>query len=236
MFDIRTSFLRTDNAPSGSRLTDEPSWLSSSRASVTWRQHIVNGWFADLGVYQDYLWFSNSSATDYENLTTRAGVFKFFPDLDDAVIFATYEYQRLTTGSLDDGDYNAQRIRVGVQKTLWAIPGQQLSTSLNGAYEWTARPKNLQRNQLGIDLNYRYSFTDRIYALATARAYYFNYDEFGREDWAYEFGTQLVWQMTRNIQANASVYYNKNDSNSFGDFADYEAWTGGVGIGFQVAF
>ncbi len=236
VFDIRTDILRTDNAPSPNRATDEASWYSSSRASLSWRQHISNGWFADIGVYQDFLRFDDSNATDYENLTTRLGVYRYFPDFDDTVFFATYEFQRLTTGSVSDGDYNAQRIRAGLQKSLWAIPGQRLSTSLYGAYEWTARPETLQRNQVGIDLYYRYSFTDRIYALASARTSYFNYDDLGRSDWAYEFGTQLVWQISRRIQANASVYYNKNDSNSFGGFADYEAWTGGLGLGFQMTF
>jgi len=236
VFDIRTDILRTDNAPSSNGNAGETSWISSSRISVAWRQHVVNGWFTDIGVYQDFLRFDNSNATDYENLTTRLGIYRFFPGFGDAVFFATYEYQQLTTGTISDGDYNAQRIRAGIQKTLWAIPGQELSTSLNGAYEWTARPETSERNQVGTGLNYRYSFTNRIYSLTSARTSYFNYDDLGRNDWAYEFGTQLVWQVTPRIQANASVYYNKNDSNSAGGLSDYESWTGGLGLGFQMTF
>lgn len=236
VFDIRTDFIRTDNAPSGNRNTDESSWGSSSRANLTWRQHVTNGWFSDVGIYQDFLRFDDSNATDYENITTRLGLYRYFPDLDDAVFFGAYEYQRLTTGSLGDSNYNAQRIRAGIQKILWAIPGQQLSSSLNTTYEWEAKPETLQRNQVGIDFYYRYSFTDSVYVLTSAGTSFFYYDSQGREDWAYQFGTQLIWQISRNIRANASVFYNKNDSNAIGGFADYESWTGGLGAGFQVSF
>ncbi|MFD2257476.1 outer membrane beta-barrel protein [Luteolibacter algae] len=236
IFDFETSVYRTDNAPSSSGINDDSSWVSSSSMSLGWRPHLFSGWFADLGLEQDLIRFDNSSATDYENLGLYLGVFKTLPDLDDTIVFARYEYQRLTTGSFTDSDYNAQRVRAGVQKVLWAAPRHQLAASLSGAYEWTATPETLERNEIALDVAYRYAFTDDVYALATASASYYNYDSAGREDWGYDVGVELIWELNKNFMINASVFYDKNDSNSLAGANDFEAWTGGLGLGVRYFF
>lgn len=182
IFDFYTSVFRTDNAPSGNVLTNEESWISSSTASLAWRPHLANGWFGDFGISEDFVRFDNDSSLAYENFSSRIGIYKNFPDLDDSILFIRYEYQRLTTGSLTDGNYNAQRIRVGVQKLLWVAPGKQFGGALSTAYEWSVKPQSLERNEISLDLYYRHAITDSIYSLATARGYYFDYDQGGREE------------------------------------------------------
>lgn len=236
VFDFNTAVYRTDNAPSGNVLTDDSSWVSSSYAILTWRPHITNGWFGDFGIGQEFLRFDDGAAIDYENFTTRIGLYKNFPDLDDTILFVRHEFQRLTTGSISDGDYTAQRIRVGAQKLLWVAPRQQLGASLSGAYEWATKPDVLERNEISMEAFHRYAITDSLYTLATARSSYYDYDQLGREDWATSLSLELVWQISQNFWANATISYDKNDSNAGLGATEYEAWTGGVGIGCQWKF
>jgi hypothetical protein len=208
--------------------------------SVTWRPHVAQGWFADVGLGQDLYRYDRSNALDYEDLNFRAGVYKNLPDLDDTVFFARYEYQRITFGSLSDEVYDAQRIRAGLQKTLWAVPGHQFVGSLSGAYEWTASSSALQRNEAAVDLAYRYSITDNLYTVTSARISRYNFDQFGRDDWTFGAGVELIWQINQNFRATASLFFDKNDSNAT-NFApnpvdEYESWTGGLGIGVQWLF
>ncbi len=234
--DIRSSVLKTDNAPSGIARRGESSWISLSRASLAWRPHLGKGWFGDFQIAEDFARFDEADARDYENFSTRIGVYRNFVDLSDSTLFSAYEYQRLTTGSLSDSDYNAQRIRAGIQKSFWQIPGQQLSGSLNGAYEWTASPETLRRNLIGANLNHRYSITDTIFLSTTFGATYFNYTEGDREDWSYRLSNQLVWQVSKTIKAIASLSFSKNDSTTAGGVNDFESWTGGLGFAFQATF
>lgn len=247
IFRFNTAILRTDNAANESvafafpPTGDEPSWVLVTSASATWRPHLFNGWFADLGVGFDSLQFEDGGAIDYENYNGRAGIYKNFPDLDDTIFFARYEYQRLATGSLFEGDYTAQRIRVGLQKTLYAAPRHRITGGVSGAMEWSANPDRLQRDEIEANVSYRYSITDDLYTLATARASKFEYQDFGREDWSYALGLELIWEVTKNVQLSASVFYDKNDSNTdtLGGFLptnDFQSWTGGLGVGCQVAF
>lgn len=236
LFSFNTSIMRTDNAPSANPTTDDSSWVSASRMSLTWRPHIAQGWFADVGLAQDFVRYDRTAALDYENLGLRAGIYKNIPDLDDTVFFARYEFQRITFGSLGEGVYDAQRIRAGLQKTLWAIPRHQLTGSITGAYEWAVSPDSLERNEAAIDLAYRYSITDSLYTVASARVARYSYDQFGRDDWTFGSGVELIWQLSPNFKATASIYYDKNDSDSAGFFNDYEAWTGGVGVNLQWLF
>ncbi len=194
------------------------------------------GWFADLGIGQDVLRYDRTDAIDYENFNLRLGTFKVIPDLDDTVVFARFEYQRITSSSLSEGDYNAQRIRAGLQKVVWAAPRHQVTSSLSGAYEWSAHPASLERNEVSADVAYRYSITDTMYTVASARASRFGYDDFGRDDWTYGFALELVNKFTENFTATASIYYDKNDSDTFGSSNEYEAWSAGVGLSAQWSF
>lgn len=237
MFAFTTSILRTDNAPSGNALNDRSSWVSASRMALTWRPHIAKGWFGDVGIGQDLYRYDRTNALDFENLGIRAGLYKNLPDLDDTVFFARYEFQRITFESLSDDVYHAHRVRAGLQKTLWAVPRHQFTGSLSGAYEWTASPSVLERNELALDFAYRYSITDTLYTVASARVSRYDFDQFGREDWTYGSGLELIWQPNRNFKAIASLFYDKNDSNTFFAAADeYEAWTGGLGVTLQWFF
>jgi len=236
IFRFSNAIFRTDNAAGNNFFGDEPSWISSSRASVTWRPHLINGWFADFGVAMDFLRFEDDSAIDYENYSGRAGIYKNFPDLDDTVFFARFEYQSLNTGSLFDSNYDAQRIRLGLQKTLYAASRQRMTAGLSAAYEWAANPDRLQRDEIEVNLTYRYAFCDDVYTLVTVDVSRFDYQDFGREDLSYGLGLEVAWEMTKNLRVSASVTYDKNDSNSPLGANDFQSWTGGVGLGCQVAF
>ena len=234
--DLGRSILFTDAAPSGDSATDRSSWVIASSASIAWRPRLGQGWFADLGLNYDMIRYDRTNAIDYENMNARVGVFRVIPEFDDTIAFARFEYQRITSKSLMEGDYNAQRIRAGLQKTLWSAPRQQLVGSISGAYEWSARPESLQRNEFAGDLVYRYSITDSLYAVASAKVSRFDFDQMGREDWTYGFSTGLVWQINERLSASASLFFDKNDSNTLGSLNEYEAWSGGLGLGAQWSF
>lgn len=234
--DLGRSILFTDAAPSGNSATDRSSWVFASSASIAWRPHLGQGWFADLGLNYDLIRYDRTNAIDYENMNARVGVFRVIPELDDTVVFARYEYQRITSNSLMEGDYNAQRIRAGLQKTLWSAPRQQLVGSISGAYEWSARPESLRRNEFAGELVYRHSITDSLYAFASGKVSRFDFDQLGREDWTYGFSTGLVWQINEHLSASASLIFDKNESNTLGSINEYEAWSGGLGLGAQWSF
>lgn len=236
LWESSMSVYRTDRAPSGNALTDVAAWFYVSRSSLSWRPHLHDGWFGDIGVAQDFFRFDTNAAMDHENFGFRLGTFKTLPDLDDLVVFMRYEYQRLTTGSFGTGDYHAQRVRAGLQKVLFAVPGHQVMGGVSGAYEWTAKPAFLERNELSFDVVYRVAITDVIHTALTWRSTYYDFASFGREDWTHGMGLEIIWQATPNLRGQASVFYDKNDSNSALGVNDYEAWTAGVGVGFRFVF
>lgn len=235
LIDVATAVYFTDNAPADFGPM-EPSWLWYSRVTGAWRPHLVNGWHADLSATQEFLWFDRTAALNYENTTLRLGVVRSFADWDDTVLFARYEYQRLTTGSFSDGDYSSQRLRVGVQKAVWETARQSLTAGLDSAFEITASPEALERHSYGVELAHRYRFTPALFSLVSWRSTYFDFDNFGRDDWSHSLGLELIWQICPAARANVSVFFDKNDSNSPFGANDYEAWTAGAGLGFVYSF
>jgi len=130
-------------------------------------------------------------------------------------------------------------MRAGLQKTLWAIPRHQLTGSVSGAYEWTARPTALERNEIAADLAYRYSITDTLYTVASARVSRYGFDQGERDDVTTGAGLELIWQASPNFRATASLFFDKNDSDTpffIANSDEYESWTGGVGVSVQWFF
>ncbi|MGJ8645146.1 MAG: hypothetical protein ACSHX9_17220 [Luteolibacter sp.] len=238
IFDFSTAIYRTDEAASGNPLSNGSSWVSATSLALSWRPHMHKGWYADVGMGLDVLRFDRTSAVDFENLNLRAGVFKLLPDLDNTILFARLELQRITSGSYGNADYNAQRIRAGLQKILWSAPRHQLSSSLSSSYEWTSRPLTVQRNDISLEAVYQYSITNNLFTRVSAKASRFDYEQLSRKDWTYAFGLELIWQMTENFSANASLFFDKNDSNTpaFISFDEYETWTTGLGVSAQLTF
>jgi hypothetical protein len=236
IIDLAMSVLYTKNAPMAVGANLESSWLSYSRLTGAWRPHLTNGWHADLSATQEFLSFERAGTLDYENAVLRLGMAKSLADFDDLVVFARYEYQRLTTGSISDGDYDAQRLRIGFQKILWETAIQSVAAGIDTGYEITASPDTLQKIQHGFELAHRYRLTPSLSSLATCRSEYNNYEILGRQDWAHKLGLELIWEIGTVTRANASVFFDKNDSNSPFGANDSQVWTLGLSVGLTFDF
>ncbi len=233
--DFSTALYGTDNAPSAAAATDAPAWMWLCRGSVAWRPRLAGGWFGDFALYQDVVRFDNSTAYSYENTGITIGTVKFIPQLDDLLVFGRYEYQRVTSGSLDDGDYWAQRLRLGAQKTVFASPRHELTLGTDIAFDFTANPHNLERNEYALSASYRYFFANNLYSLATWRLSNFDFTG-ARSDWTNTASLELIWQFTKDARASVSVFFDNNDSNTFGGANDYKSWTAGLGAGVSFLF
>lgn len=226
----------TDNAPAFTRALEDASWYFSGLVGADWRPRLGAGWFADVGLYQEFYRFERSNALDFENFQTHAGLVKTLVDLDDTVFYARYEYQRLTVGSISDSSYSAQRIRSGLQKAFYTRARQQFSGGVSVALDLDANPNRLERIEYAAELSYTYWLTSDISATASWRGAYWDFDTGGREDWNHTAGIDLAWRFCPHATAYTQVYFSDNDSNSPLGINDFAAWTAGVGLGLNLTF
>ena len=226
----------TDNAPAATRALEDGSFYFSALVGAAWQPHIANGWFGDVGIFQEFYEFDKGDAIDFQNMQPYIGVVKNLVDLDDTIFFARYEYQRLTTGSFSDSTYSAQRIRTGLQKTLFLTSRQQLAASLSGAFDLDANPERLERNEYASELTYTFWLTDALSTTAMWRCAYWDFDNGGRHDWNNLAGIELNYRICENATAYTSVYYSDNDSNSPLGVNDFQSWQVGLGIGLNYSF
>jgi len=233
-FDTSASY--TGNAPGETSLDDEAAWFSASRLAVSWRPRIAYGWFADIGLAQGIYRFEGSKARDFENFEPYIGVVKSIPDLDDLIFFARYEYQRITTGSLSDGDYSAQRIRTGLQKNLLLTSRYQLSAGVDAAFDISANPDALERNSYSVDMSYTYWIADKLSSTLSWTGSMWDFRHDGREDLSQIVGLELTWMPCENTRIFTNIFYTNIDSNAALGANDYEAWQSGIGLGLNHSF
>lgn len=242
--EVSSDFYWTDNAPAATRQLDDESWLWAGRIATSWQPKIAAGWFADLGLEQQWFRFDQGDAVDFENFAAHAGVVKMLPQLDDLLVYGRFEYQRLTTGSFGDGDYDASRIRVGAQKVLFNSTHHHLSAGVSAAFDLDADPDYLERNEYALDLSYTYFITDTLSATASWRGAYWDFSTppapFGgpadRRDFSQVVGLELAWMPCKNARISTSVFFSDNDSNTPLGANDSQSWTVGLGVGAVFEF
>ncbi|MEO8617101.1 MAG: hypothetical protein ABI600_18330 [Luteolibacter sp.] len=231
-----TSISYTDNAPGETSLDTEPAWFSASRLAVFWRPRIACGWFADIGLAQEIYRFEGNNAVDFENFNPYLGVVKSIPELDDLIFFTRYEYQRITTGSLSESNYSAQRIRTGLQKDLLLASRYQLSAGVDAAFDIDANPDALERNTYSADVSYTYWFADHLSSTLSWTGSLWDFRHDGREDWSQIVGLELTWTPCRNARIYTNVFYTNVNSNAAFGANDFEAWQSGIGLGLNYTF
>lgn len=235
-FFVNIDLAFTNNAPARTRAFEDESWYLSELIGVAWQPLLGAGWFADIGLFQEFYQFEAGNALDFENFQGHLGVVKTLVDLDDTVFYTRYEYQRLTTGSWSTGDYSAQRIRTGLQKDLFVRSRHHLGAGISASFDLDANPERLERQEYALDLSYTYWLMNDLRATASWRGAFWDFDQNGREDWNHTAGVELAWSFTPNATAYTSIYYSDNDSNSPLGVNDFSAWQFGLGLGLILSF
>lgn len=242
--EVSSDFYWTDNAPSPTRATDEKSWLWAGRVALSWQPKIAAGWFADVGVEEQWFRFDQGDATDFEYFAAHAGVLKMLPSLDDLLVYGRLEFQMLSTGSFGDSDYSANRIRFGAQKVLVNTPHHHLSAGVSSAFDFDADRENLQRNEYTLDLSYTYFIADSLSATASWRGSIWDFNSSvgagafreDRRDFNQVVGVELTWLPCKNARISTSVFFSDNDSNTPLGANDSQVWTVGLGVGAVFEF
>jgi hypothetical protein len=233
-FELSGNF--TDNAPGDLNDPGGSAFFLAAQLAADWRPRLAGGWFADLGVSQEVLRFEGRDSADFENFQPHIGVAKSFADLDDLVFFARYEYQRLTSGSWEARDYAAQRLRGGLQKALLVTPRQQLSASLDAAFDLSARPLLLEHNTYSAELNYTWWMSDRLAATVSWCASKWDFSNDSREDSRHIAGLELSWRLAADTRLSTNIFYTNHNSNTPSGANDRQAWQTGLGLGFNHTF
>ncbi len=245
--EVSSDFYWTENAPSTIPGLSEDSWLWAGRIAASWQPKIAAGWFADVGVEQQWLRFDQGDATDFENFSAHVGALKALPQLDDLLVYGRLEYQMLTTGSFLDNDYDASRIRLGAQKVLFNSARHQISTGVSAAFDLQANPEDLKRDEYALDFSYTYFLTDTLSATASWRGAYWDGEGNNvtslapfRIEKAQTFnqvvGVELSWKPCKSARISTSAFFSDTDSNSVLAGSDVQAWTVGLGVGATFEF
>jgi len=235
-FDVLVEGGWTDNAPARAPFLEDQAFYWSGLVAANWQPHLGHGWFADLGAWQEIYRFDNGGTSDFENFEGHLGVVKNLVDLDDLVFYARYEYQRLTTGSISDSDYSAQRLRAGVQKLIYARPRHQLAARASVAFDLDANPERLERSEYTAEIAWTYWLTDTLSGALRWESEYWDFDNGGRHDWNHTAGIEFAWMVARGVTVFANTFYTDHDSNSPLGLNDFKSWQLGVGAGFTFTF
>ena len=232
-FDV--SINHTDNAPDNTPTPETSAWFWAGQVDVNWNPRIAYGWFLDAGVGQGVYRFDDSPESDFENFEAYLGVQKSIPELDDLLFFVRFENQQINLHTFDR-DYSANRIRMGLRKSLVTTSRHHLTAGIDAAFDLTANSDDRKRNQYSADLRYIYWFGDKLSSTIAWTGSRWEFDKYSRKDWNHVVSLELRWMPSDNFSIFTNIAYTDHNSNFDSSSENFSSLQSGLGFGVNYSF
>jgi hypothetical protein len=203
-----------------------------SEVGARYEGKLTDDWNIEATVRQGFFRYDEFSRLDFESLNAGAGISYKLPQDPTLMFFSRYNCERLTTDDLDDQFFLNQTLSLGLQKS-WVTPGSSLYYLGYASSFGFADPSAAERDEHGLYGGARWQLSECLTADLYSKLAYFDYDS-GQHDWNYMIVPSLTYRFNEWCELNASLSFVLNRSNR--DLFDYDAFSGGGGLGLKVQF
>ena len=223
----------TNNAANTS-VGEVDDWFWGGRVGFGFQPRLAKRLFADIDVQQQIFRYDRFAVLDFGSFDANAGLLYIIPKLGDSILFAQFNYNRLTNDDFGEDLMNSMSIRAGIQKTFLINRRNSFHFTLMGDWDIYNDLDELERNEYIGDVTWRFKIMrDLVFAL-NYRYSWMDYQQVDRGDSLSILGASLTWSPKNwiDIYAISSFSFNDSDIDAF----DYETATLGGGIGVKIKF
>ncbi len=230
-------------------VTGDGTWIYTSNAALTpadtrsdglfvvnagavWSPKISTQFETQVSVHTSLFRYIDNSALDFENFGFSAATSYAVPSCAGLSIFARYDFTELLNRHgrqiLSDHEFT-----LGLQKAFVLGRSHYLTVGVAGS-AGLSDPYAAQRDILGAFVSYHLNLTRSLEADLSYRFGGNFYDGGSRTDRNQLLSCSLRYQINRWVNAEAFITYGNNRSDA--SVFDYDVFTGGGGVGFNVRF
>ena len=212
-----------------------------SGIAVSYNPQIKGGWFGHVSLSDQIYRYDEADFFDFDLLRAEAGLMYAFPRqgtaydpvLGDLLLYANYVYYAVTEPwEWSERNFDNHSIAFGAVKTWRISQGNQFSLGLNGDLSLAANRDEPQRNEYSAIAAYRLKLTSALETALVYRAAWYDYSEFGRDDFNQMVSLGLEYKVTDWFSVNAAVagIFNNSDHRAF----DYDVFHTGLSLTASV--
>lgn len=239
-FDFSTQVRWSDNL-ANTDTNEHEGFFWENHAELAYRPRVGENFFLDIsGGASSYL-FEGPSALDFELYSAGIGVVKIFPQFNDLLTYARYQFQHLNArgGSLPEinpQDASYHRIRYGAHLGILSTPRFSSYVALDVAHDIDASPEAFASDEVAARVAASYNFTTNTEATIFYRGGYRDFRNNDATDFHHTGGVRFHYYVTRSLDLYASALLSKNDTTRGPSTRDYESTQIGLGMNYQVKF
>ncbi len=199
--------------------------------ALAWQKKFGENLLAEATVSQGF--FRYGELTEFDFDTLNAGLGATYQWKDGISFAARYNFNRLTTATFDREFFTQNSITIGAQKTFSINSAFFLYAGANARFNWND-PSVTTREEYSIYGGARAALTRSITVDAFLRGSYFDYVNFGRNDFNGALGLTARWSPRPwfALTASTSLGLNRSDLKVF----DYKVANGGLSLGAVFRF
>jgi hypothetical protein len=212
----------------------ESDFLVSPVAAIAYQPRLTTNLYGFIGVREQLFYYDRFSNLNFGSFDVEVALAYTVPHLHDLLLFAGYDYNRLTKKNSFDNLFSNHALRFDAVVPFRLNRSQQLSLGVGANISLTGEPDPPRRHEFGPYLDYSVQLTRTFFLDATARLALRDYVLGDRIDVSEILALSATYSFTRFLSASAIASFAGSQSNH--SVFDYHVGDVGGSVGFSIRF
>jgi hypothetical protein len=212
----------------------ESDFLVSPIAAIAYQPRITTNLYGFVGVREQLFYYDRFSNLNFGSFDVQVALAYTVPQLHDLLLFAGYDYNRLTKRNSFDNLFSNHALRFAAVVPFRLSNSQQLSVGADADISFTGEPDPPRRHEFGAYVVYSAQLARAFSVDATARLALRDYVLSDRIDVSEILALGATYSFTRFVSASAIASFAGNQSNH--SVFDYHVGNVGGSVGISIRF
>ena len=208
--------------------------LFTPAVGLTYAPHITKTLYANFGVSQQFFYYDSFGELNFASFDFRAGLVYTIPRLQNLLLRADYNFNRLTSESLNKEFFTNHSLNFGAEIPVRIGRAMQVSGGADFSFSVAAHPDAPARNDYSTFLSYSVNLTRDLTVSAVGRIAVRDYVEGDRIDVSGILALSATYRFNKWLSANATTNFATNASNQ--SVFDYEVFNIGGALSLSLRF
>jgi hypothetical protein len=232
-FFAATPFSYTSNVAL-SRSGEQGDALFSPAVGLTYAPRITKTLYANFGLSQQFFYYDSFDGLNFASFDARAGLVYIMPKLQNLMLRADYDFNRLTSDDLGSEFFSDHSLNFGMEIPVRIGRAMQVSGGADVSFSVAHSPAGPARHDYSTFVGYSVNMTRDLTLSSVARFAVRDYVQGNRVDVSGILTLSANYRFNKWLSANASSTFATNFSNQ--SVFDYDVFNLGGALALNLRF
>ena len=216
------------------RVNEQDDLVFAPATAITYAPRITQTLYGTFGVGQQQFYYDRFDEFDFGSFDARAGLAYALPRLHDLLLRAEYNFNRLTTGVVDDEFFSNHSLYLSAELPFRIGRAQQIAIGTEANISFAADPEAARRHDFDVYVGYAVNLTRSLTVSAVGKLALREYVQGDRTDISEILALTATYRFTKWLSATATTTIASSQSNQ--SVFDYDVANVGAAVALSYQF